>query len=838
MKGAKTKTRLILSFCFPAALFIAACALLQVTPFGQRTLLVYDMKTQYLSFFGALKHALASGEGLAYSMGMQLGASTAGLAGYYLLSPFNLLFLLFPLRLLDMAVTLVTALKVGAAGLCFAACARDMRSSARETPLLALSYALCGYVTVFFHNLMWLDGVILAPLVYAGIRRLIDGRGAALYVAALAAAIATCYYIGYMLCIFSVLVFLTALPLSGAKRRSAARFAASSLLAGALSAIVWLPAVLALSGGKAAFRWPEATWRISLTDVLLQLRTGAFSSADITYGPPNLFCGALAVLLFALSAFNAKLSRKERLHMLLLFAALVLCICQNVLCSLLHGLNEPTWFPYRFSFLLSLVVILGAQMCLRHIGDLRRTRVFAVFGAIVCLYGLCALRLPQVSLKGFAWDAALLAVCALCLCLGGHARIRLMALIMAVTLSVGANTLKTMQRLLAECETTAFCDAQEATQSRVQALKAADADVYRVENAQALNVNDALLHGYAGLTHYSSMGRYDVRFFLRTLGYRDNGIFAKYAQGASLAADALLGIRYVLADASVYAGLAPSNIEQAGAFVNPYALPVAFACERAGALRSSDSEPFVRISEIYGQLAPGGQPVFAAHEGGVRVRLEGAAETQDGAVATMSGAPYGDVVYTLTAQREAPLYFYVPLDEYDCEIGLIVQGVTKDAYQAEGCFSTRYLGTFAAGETVEVRLRLMGGRARPREPQLYYEDTQALSAATRALQAGGVRWSRFTQDAGEGSFVAQEDGALLFTLPTDGGFEVLIDGERVQTQAAFGLFLSAEVSAGRHTVRFRYRPRGLAVGAFLTAGGGLACAAWAILRRRAAKTRI
>ncbi len=809
------------AFLLPAGVFLAICAALRVAPFGERTLLMYDMRSQYVSFYGGLKHALESGQGIGYTLGMQLGSSSAGLAAYYLLSPFNLIFLLFPIQSLDVAVTLVTGLKIGFCGLTFCLCARDRGCETPETPLLSLSYALCGYVGVFFHNLMWLDGVLLAPLVYAGIRRILEGRGTALYVASLAAAVVTCYYIGYMLCIFSVLVFATALLFMPQRRKASARFAGASLLAGSLSAFVWVPALLSLKGGKAAFQWPAAGLRLTPLDALLQLRTDAFSLADITYGPPNLFCGMLAVLLFAFFTAHRSAERRKRVPILLLLLSLLLFLCENFLCTLMHGLNEPTWFPYRFSFLFSFVLVLGAQEEMKTAEGLSRRKIGVAAGVILAAYALCALRMPDVSLKGFLWDAGLLLLCALGLWARGMRRGRLGVLALAVVLSVGGNAAVTLQKLLPMGATTAFCDEQGETERAVRTVSRADPGLYRMENAQALNVNDPLMHGYAGLTHYSSMLRYDVRFFLRTLGYRDNGIFARYAQGASLASDALLGIRYVLSEAPLYAGQQETLF--GNVWRNPYALPLAFACEAPDALASSDSEPFRRLNEIYGALAPEGEAVFKRHDGAVEMRLDGALEAEAGAYAVSDGAAYGDVVLTLTAQEEAPLYLYVPLDGYDCEIGLLVEGVAKDAYQSEGCFSTRYLGTFAQGERVEIRLRLMGGQAKMRPAQLYYEDTNALAQVSEALAAGGVEWERFTQDGGTGRFSAGRDGTLLFTLPYDAGFSLYIDDKPVQAVEKLGLFLSADVTAGEHSIRFSYRPQGLLAGLCFSALGAAVC---------------
>lgn len=58
---------------------------------------------------------------------------------------------------------------------------------------------------------MWIDGMILLPLIVLGIERLIDTGKGALYTGALAVLLLSNYYMGYMACIF---LFCTSWPTS------------------------------------------------------------------------------------------------------------------------------------------------------------------------------------------------------------------------------------------------------------------------------------------------------------------------------------------------------------------------------------------------------------------------------------------------------------------------------------------------------------------------------------------------------------------------------------------------------------------------------------------------
>ena len=67
---------------------------------------------------------------------------------------------------------------------------------------------------------------------------------------------------------------------------------------------------------------------------------------------------------------------------------------------------------------------------------------------------------------------------------------------------------------------------------------------------------------------------------------------------------------------------------------------------------------------------------------------------------------------------------------------------------------------------------------------------------------------------------------LLSTIPADSGWTAELDGKPVETETALGAFLALPVTEGEHTFRLIYCPRGLKIGAVLSAAGLLLTGIW------------
>lgn len=193
------------SFLLPFLLLIVLWSILGLAPFGNNNLLVSDLGSQYMPFLSAFKQFFQGETHSLYSFSDALGGTILPLSAYYLLSPFNLIVLLFSYEQLPIAILLIITLKISLMGTSmFYYLQKTYQHATVAALLFSTSYSLCGFVTVYCLNFMWLDALILLPLLVLGIQRLWDHKKYALYAAILFLSIVTNYYMGYMLCIFAV----------------------------------------------------------------------------------------------------------------------------------------------------------------------------------------------------------------------------------------------------------------------------------------------------------------------------------------------------------------------------------------------------------------------------------------------------------------------------------------------------------------------------------------------------------------------------------------------------------------------------------------------------------
>ncbi len=73
--------------------------------------------------------------------------------------------------------------------------------------VFSICYALNGYNAIYMSNIIWLDGVLILPLMADGISQIVKEGGCLKYYFSLVYALLTNFYIGYMLCFFSALYF-------------------------------------------------------------------------------------------------------------------------------------------------------------------------------------------------------------------------------------------------------------------------------------------------------------------------------------------------------------------------------------------------------------------------------------------------------------------------------------------------------------------------------------------------------------------------------------------------------------------------------------------------------
>ncbi len=241
----------ILSFFVPFLIMGISFAVFEVYPFGDKQILVTDFWQQYYPFFCDFQSKLQEGSSMLWSWATGLGTNYIALIAYYLASPLNLLLFFVPAEILREALTVSLMIKIGCAGMFMSMFLRYVfKRNNFSIVFFSMLFALCAFTMGYYWNIIWFDAFALLPLVVLGAYKLlVDGKYKT-YVVALALTMITNYYIGFFICIFTVIVFIAIMVISkpGWKVffKKLLTIAGFSVLALCIGALFMLPAVFAL----------------------------------------------------------------------------------------------------------------------------------------------------------------------------------------------------------------------------------------------------------------------------------------------------------------------------------------------------------------------------------------------------------------------------------------------------------------------------------------------------------------------------------------------------------------------------------------------------------------
>lgn len=366
----------ILAFIIPVLSMFVIYYFKDIGPFGGEMYLRSDCYHQYAPFLQVLQDKLKGDGSLFYSWEFGGGMNFWGLAAYYVASPFNLLTLIWPWEIADfVSFSIVT--KMGLAGLCTSYyLEKHFKKDTILTTAFGCAYALSAYFAAYSWNIMWLDCLWILPLIVLGLERLVAEKKCKMYAITLGIALFSNYYIGFMICIFSVIYFIylffTHTFDSENKLKdiliTIKNYAIFSLLGGGVSAIMSIPAYMALMNTVSAETdWRELQEYFSVFYVFLRSLIITPIAELKNYPEPNVYCGVAAFVLIPLFCLCKKINIKERIGKTAIAIFLLLSMCFNLPTYIWHGLHYPNSLSARFSFLYIFILVVMCFEAAIHI---------------------------------------------------------------------------------------------------------------------------------------------------------------------------------------------------------------------------------------------------------------------------------------------------------------------------------------------------------------------------------------------------------------------------------------------------------------------------------------
>ncbi len=818
-----------LAACFGVGvvLVLGIYLLMGCWPFGDLTLLTGDLNGQYVAYLADLKRRLGEG-GFFYSFAKLCGGSTLGLFAYYMVSPFDLLFLLLPTRMTPVAVQLIFLVRTAltSTAFCFFL-QKHFNSDSRLLPFLSQGYGLCAFCVAYSQNIIWMDVVLMAPLVLWAVERLVDtGKNFAL-LGLVFACILLNFYTAWPVCLFSVIYFVfywfTSQRLAG---RSAAlfarrfgRFAASGVLGAGLSMALLYPAILEIEETKGALFALDFSLETNfdLPELLGQLFFGNFFWEDVTNGLPNLYCGVFCLVL-ALLFFLGRVPWREKLAALAVLAVMVLSFWLEGINLIWHGFKAPVWFPYRYSFLVSLFLLLLAARALLA----ARPKLWAFAGAAVLgvcwMAGYAATAGEEFSpLKLGMTGAVLFGTLACVWLLGmkrGAAALGAVGFCCLCAGDMAANSFLSLRKF-ENYTNSGFVNFYDDNRQVVEALAERDDGYYRLEKNFMRTLNDPMLLGYWGISHFSSTKASTAKPMLEQLGYVNYTI---YGWGSTPVADSLLGIKYLYTDGSrpVYGPYQMLETDtRLAVYQNPYALPMAYvgSSEALEVDVEASGNTFTLQNQMLKALVP--------QSGDALLPAEGVTFEEGGK----------GIQLTFTAPVSGACYLAIPDTDNYLPADVRVDGeLLGEYFQGDSLGGVFPLGRFEQGQTVTLRLGFEDKPEYREKIQIYSLDEAAFAQTTDQLkQAAPTQLS--IQEGGRIQLTAQGgENADLVVLPfayeDSDHWTATRNGQPAEVEQVFQGMMGVRLEEGENHIALTYHHPGAGVGALVSGASLCAVLAW------------
>ncbi|MDE5583558.1 MAG: YfhO family protein [Ruminococcus sp.] len=851
----------------------------EIAPFGENSVLCMDLWGQYFPMY--VQNATSDSIGdMFYSWNGAFGYNNWAQNAYYCNSIFLLLFKILPVGKLVSALNWICLLKISLSSV---TCLGLLKFRIKEkNPILmagAVSYGLCAYMLAFYSQCMWTDSLIYLPLIMIGLEKMLYGKKPLLYTLMLALTIISSFYIGFAICIFLVLYFISlAVPMISVYKNengkirvggfkllgmSILKFAVFSILAGAISAMVILPVGKAIGNTIASgLEAPHSIiWYADITQYLQCLlpKTPLY----VEYKCANIFTTILVFIMTPLYLFNGSIKISERITNALIVVFLFASLNCNVLNYIWHGFHFPNQLPARWSFMLSLVLV---YMCCAGVSHIKKLHPFGAWlglvgGFLTFLYvkkGHGEQPAVEVATKYTALlviSAILIFGASLCAYIARKTEnkssqektdkkspekiISVMNAVALCCISIvsciqvydsGSNFVKVAtleQGGLSVSNGVSYSDNVVKHVTNAKEWKSGNDDFYRCIANSGYTFNPSMLGDFHGMGYYSSTMQGSVFKFLRFLG---NRVYAENVStvynSSSPIQNGLFGVKYAL-DYNHNFGYATPNCkityesEVMNIWENPTVLSIAYATsDKILDWHVTDEVRAVQnhnelLNAICGEEINAFSKMDCTKFSYENLSLMENKNWNENFYITKDMSKPAVMHYSYNIEQNG--YYYMEHNFRAGSFTITWGDNTKEINVAGEKYI--YLGEISEGTEVNITASAENISIGCCGLNMYRYDNDAWQRAYDKISAHQLDITKFKSNKITGNINMAEKGLVMTTIPQDNGWSVYCDGDKLDTTIVADTFIAFEVPSGNHEITMKYRVPALSAGVAITLFG-------------------
>lgn len=835
---------IILAFAVPFVLMVTAFAIMQVSPFGDKQILVTDLWHQYYPFLVDFQDKLKHGESLFWSWTQGTGVNYFALMSYYLAGPMNLLSIFIPAEWLREFLMFSVAAKIALAG-CFTAI--FLRSVYKKNDfslvVFGCGFSFCAFYMGYYWNTIWLDTACITPLVALGIVKLLTENKFRLYTIALAVSLIGNYYIGLFTCIFVLLIFIaySIVKWDGIRSFFEKLFKTGvfSLIAIGITAFFLLPAFFALQNTNASGSTFPETFAINIGDtndligvltamkeIMSNFLTFISPATKEAEALPNIACGTASLVLGMLFFTCKKITLKEKIvDCCLIIFMLISCVIRQ-LDYIWHGFHFTNMIPYRFSYLVSFVLVVMAFRAFMLI-DFASHWDIILSALVTTLFILFAIGTQeQHSIIGTAVIAGVICVVLFLYTKRIIPKQVLLIILSMVIIAESGATAYIGVKTTTVTGTFDYPRGGESTAKIIETMHEREKDtkeMWRAETTSTQTLNDGSINNYYGLSMFNSMANVNMTKFFGNFGMKGWNSGNRYTyQENSPITNTFMNLKYLIArDGHYYNTYDLKEVAMEGPtklLINESYIPMGFMVNPAllnWKINENEQQfnPFDQQSEFFKMATGVKENVYTPLE----VVSQGHTDYNEFPVNKTDYGMYSfscsntNVKPHLKWNYEAPsdgwYCFYANISSVDNVTIMINDEALTNTFNMDRAYIAS-IGYCAAGDKISVYGDLSEATSGTARVYVNKFNEDVFEKGYQRISKDVMETTYLSNSEMDGKINVTENGLFYTSIPYEEGWKAYVDGKEVEITPVGDALLAFKLDKGEHTIKLQFYPKG------------------------------
>ena len=806
----------ILTFIVPILIMLISCIVNKTYPFGKEILPKYDGYYQYAGFTSYYKNVLLGNESLFYSFKGLLGYNFYATSIYYMFNPTNLLCIFSTSENILEYYTFIILLRIGLSG--FTMCKylkyKFKNQSNLRYIIFCISYALMAYNVCYFFNYMYFDTVVLFPIVILGLDKLIYERKNRLYIISLTLSIISNFYIGYMVCIFSLLYFIYNIVIYKLDKNIIKDFIISSLLSGFMCMIIIIPEANELLKGKALLYTSNKTeyfkFNMNFLNIFYKFLPGSTSNYDLKYGMVNIYVSLFVIILVIKYFFNKKISKKERITTLIFILFFLLSISFNLLDFAWQLFQRPIWYPNRYIFTFSFFLITVAMKEITNITyktNIKENLIIIISFILLTLYSIISLKIHNDNLKIISYILGIILILQYTFFLNNRNAKYLLVMLFFIEVTTNAIfTLKIMGKTTTMTQYKTNEEINEKAVKHIKEIENKDNNFYRMELSTSTVHNSPSLLNYNGINHFNSVKNAKTLNFLNKFNYQVTDDTSVEFNNYNPYLTSLLGIKYINGskDEMYYENVYNENPYM---YLNKDALSLGYMIYNKefkesnssyqntenliNSMLNTDIKRYKVIDSFNGkdtEIKEIDNKKYVISKTSIKIEME------DKASNSMFLIPSRNISFVAN--------YSIFINDEEIKDAVIKQ-------------SPIFINK---GDTYKIIIKSNLSKTELNSLKWYQIDYDKYIETINELKKNEFNITKYNKDNHiEGNIDVNNDkNVLLLTIPYDKGWNIYVDDNKVNYDICFDSFICLDLDKGKHNIKMNYVPSGFIVGLIIS----------------------